>query len=91
MSSGCSSCVGSGPATIQSVTPHISHLIYANDLLVFLALTMQGMWVLADIMVTFGKNTGLQLNRDKSRVYSNSSCPNKEERATVWELAALSC
>ncbi|KAJ6817592.1 uncharacterized protein M6B38_410995 [Iris pallida] len=65
------------------VHPVVSHLIYADDLLVLLRPSMGGMRALSDIMEEFGRLSGLKLNREKSRVYFSSSCPQKEERALV--------
>ncbi|KAJ6835850.1 uncharacterized protein M6B38_329970 [Iris pallida] len=63
------------------VSPAVSHLIYADDLLVLLQPTMRGMRALSDIMEEFGRLSGLQLNREKSRVYFSSRCTLQEERA----------
>ncbi|KAJ6815994.1 uncharacterized protein M6B38_419140 [Iris pallida] len=63
------------------VSPVVSHLIYADDLLVLLQPSMRGMTALSDIMEKFGRLSGLQLNRKKSRVYFSSRCTLKEERA----------
>ncbi|KAJ6836362.1 uncharacterized protein M6B38_328180 [Iris pallida] len=63
------------------VSPIVSHLIYADDLLVLLQPTIRGMSALSDIMEEFGRLSGLQLNREKSRVYFSSRCTQQEERA----------
>ncbi|KAJ6822155.1 uncharacterized protein M6B38_389700 [Iris pallida] len=63
------------------VQPVVSHLIYADDLLVLLRPSMQGMRALSEVMEEFGRLSGLQLNREKSRVYFSSRCSLKEERA----------
>ncbi|KAJ6795099.1 Uncharacterized protein M6B38_227070 [Iris pallida] len=63
------------------VSPVVSHLIYADDLLVLLRPSMRGMRELAAVMEEFGQLSGLRLNRDKSKVYFSSSWTLKEERA----------
>ncbi|KAJ6809410.1 uncharacterized protein M6B38_160565 [Iris pallida] len=63
------------------VSPVVSHLIYADDLLVLLQPSILGMRALSDIMEEFGRLSGLQLNRKKSRVYFSSRCTQQEERA----------
>ncbi|KAJ6808555.1 uncharacterized protein M6B38_166270 [Iris pallida] len=47
------------------VRPVVSHLIYADDLLVLLQPSMRGMRALSDIMEEFGRLSGLQLNGEK--------------------------
>ncbi|KAJ6836360.1 uncharacterized protein M6B38_328170 [Iris pallida] len=59
----------------------VSHLIYADDLLVLLQPSLRGMRALSDIMEEFGRLSGLQLNREKSRVYFSFRCTQQEERA----------
>ncbi|KAJ6815375.1 uncharacterized protein M6B38_134395 [Iris pallida] len=66
------------------VSPVVSHLIYADDLLVLMRPSMRGMRELAVVMEEFGQLSGLRLNRDKSKVYFNNSCTLKEERP--WSL-----
>ncbi|KAJ6806040.1 uncharacterized protein M6B38_177225 [Iris pallida] len=63
------------------VSTIVSHLIYANDLLVLLQPSMRRMRALSDIMEEFGRLSGLQLNRKKSIVYFSSRCTQQEERA----------
>ncbi|KAJ6847196.1 uncharacterized protein M6B38_285315 [Iris pallida] len=63
------------------VSPVVSHLIYADDLLVLMRPSMREMRELVVVMEKFGQLSGLRLNRDKSKVYFNSSCTLKEERA----------
>lgn len=67
----------------KRIQPHVSHLIYADDLLVFITPSMNGLKVVAEIMNTFGVHSWLHLNRDKTRVYFNKLCLDKEIHAQV--------
>lgn len=69
------------------VRSHVTHLIYADDLLVFMNPSFAGLHALEEVLHTFASNTGLHLNRDKSTVYFNLHCPDKEERANVLKMA----
>ncbi|KAJ6795347.1 Uncharacterized protein M6B38_226405 [Iris pallida] len=69
------------------VDPPVTHLIYADDLLVFIQPSTEGLQTLAAIMEDLKSFSGLQMNRDKSRVYFSSLCPRKEERTDVLGIA----
>ncbi|KAJ6843968.1 uncharacterized protein M6B38_295310 [Iris pallida] len=71
----------------RRMDPPVTHLIYADDLLVFIQPSTMGLQTLAGIMEDLKSFSDLQLNRDKSRVYFSSRCSQKEERADVLGIA----
>ncbi|KAJ6843969.1 uncharacterized protein M6B38_295315 [Iris pallida] len=71
----------------RRMDPPVTHLIYADDLLVFIQPSTMGLQTLAGIMEDLKSFSGLQLNREKSRVYFSSRCSQKEERADVLGIA----
>ncbi|KAJ6835700.1 uncharacterized protein M6B38_330700 [Iris pallida] len=71
----------------RRMVPPVTHLIYDDDLLVFIQPSTDGLQTLAAIMEDLKSFSGLQMNRDKSRVYFSSLCPRKEERADVLGIA----
>ncbi|KAJ6793872.1 Uncharacterized protein M6B38_234015 [Iris pallida] len=71
----------------RRMDPPVTHLIYADDLLVFIQPSTEGLQTLAGIMEDLKSFSGLQMNRDKSRVYFSSRCSQKEERADVLGIA----
>jgi hypothetical protein len=68
--------------------PWISHLLFADDCIVFSEASQRGAERLRDILVTYSKGSGQLVNRDKSAVFFSSNCDAnaKQEVRTVLQI-----
>lgn len=66
--------------------PIITHLIYADDLLVFIQATTEGAKSMRSIFKKMEKHAGLQLNRGKTRVFFNKFCNNSAQILDILQL-----
>ena len=71
--------VSDGSIKVPHAGPiHISHIIFADDLLIFLQNDSTSVRNLATILNNFGIVSGLQLNHAKSKVYINPCIEDKD-------------
>ena len=62
---------------------HIPHILFAYDMLVFCRADKSSIKELNGIIKNLHLNTGLMINRDKSKVYFSRSCRNKNDLADI--------
>ncbi|KAL0928980.1 hypothetical protein M5K25_000919 [Dendrobium thyrsiflorum] len=69
---------------------HLSHLLYADDLLVFGKATPDNSAQLALSLDIFAKSSGLQMNPGKSAIILKHSTPNHEEICAAFSIPTFS-
>lgn len=60
------------------VSSHVSHLIYVDDLLVFLRPSSRSILHLLKILDEFGRMSSMQINKDKCHAFFNKTCSAKD-------------
>jgi len=67
----------------RNVELHVSHLLFADDMLVFYRADKSSVHELNKLLEQLHLNTGLQVNRGKSKIYFSKSCKYKNELASI--------
>lgn len=70
----------------RGVPNQISHLLFADDMLVFCRGSKKSLQELDNLFEMLQLNTGLPINKEKSKVFFSKGCKNKGEMASI-----LSC
>jgi hypothetical protein len=65
----------------------ISHLLFADDMLVFCRANKKSFKGVNDLLDKMGNNTGLSINRDKSKVYFSKGCSNIQELLNTLKIS----
>ncbi|KAJ6854078.1 uncharacterized protein M6B38_100930 [Iris pallida] len=68
------------------VQPIISHLIYADDLLVFIEPSERSINSLNEVLEEFVHVSGLRINREKSHIYFNKDCPEMDKWSQMMQI-----
>jgi hypothetical protein len=64
----------------------ISHLLFADDMLVFSRANVKSFKGINLLLDSFANNTGLSVNKDKSRIYFSKGCSNKGELTSILKI-----
>jgi len=67
--------------------PWISHLLFADDCLVFAEASLRGASRLQEILNTYGRGSGQLVNRDKSSVFFSRNCTDNMKNEVRETLA----
>jgi exonuclease III len=71
---------------INRIQPYISHLIYADDLMIFVKANKENAESVKNIFARLNKNAGLQLNKTKSKAYFSKSSRYKMDFLNVLKI-----
>jgi hypothetical protein len=74
------------PIRINNTGPHLSHLLFADDVLLFIKAKSSQCKVVSEIFEEFSKASGLKINLSKSRAFFSSGTP----QAKIQKLTAIS-
>lgn len=66
--------------------PWISHLLFADDCIVFSEASQRGAARLQEILVTYSRGSGQMINKDKSAVFFSSNCDDQMKEMVRQEL-----
>jgi len=69
-------------------TPWISHLLFADDCLIFTQASGRGAERLNAILEAYNKGSGQMVNRDKSAIFFSSNCK-EEDKKEVFEYLKI--
>jgi len=74
------------PIQITPTRPHLSHLLFADDVLLFAKANSSQFHVIHDLFDRFSRASGLKINISKSRAYYSSGTPHGK----ITTLTAIS-
>lgn len=66
------------PIRMSSTSPHIFHLLFADDVLLFTKAKKSQIRFIKDLFDRFSKASGLKINLSKSRAFYSSGIPNQK-------------
>ena len=69
---------------------HISHILFADDMLVFCRANKSSVLELNRLLQKLYLNTGLLVNREKSKIYFSKSCKHKTDLAAILGMQIIS-
>jgi hypothetical protein len=71
---------------VNRISPSITHLLYADDLLIFMNADINSVQSLAKILEKMENIAGLQINESKSKAYFSKNCANKGEILQILKI-----
>ena len=76
--------------TFGSTGPHVTHLLFADDSIVFLEGSRENMHTLRDILLKYERASGQKVNMQKSSIYFGKGCGDDLKDALEGEIGISS-
>lgn len=71
---------------MNNLRPIILHLIYADDVLIFIKADVKSAYAINEVFTKFDKATSLQINNMKSSTFFRGGCTKKDEICNILEI-----
>jgi hypothetical protein len=69
--------------------PHVTHLLFADDIIVFLEATVESMHALREVLLAYESASGQKVNLQKSSIYFGDGCNLDRKNELKQELGVL--
>lgn len=71
---------------INNVWPYISHLLYADDIILFATTNVKTVQTIKHVTAQLALAAGLNINQLKTKVYFSSDCHSKNELLEILQM-----